>query len=160
MLFSFRLSCTLLGLITTVSSHPKTDNAGTSRIVKRYALADEYTAANFFDGFTFFTGPDPTNGYVEYITQFEAYLLGYINNNNNQVYLGVDSKTVNPSSGRLSVRVASKKAYTHGLFIADIQHMPGSICGVWPSYWMVGPDFPTNGEIDIIENVNYAFTNQ
>jgi hypothetical protein len=159
MLFTFHFTLTLLGLMTTVSSHPKKSN-GTSRIEKRYALVDDYTAANFFDDFTFFTGADPTHGYVEYITQFEAYLLGYINTNNNQVYLGVDSTTVNPSNGRLSVRVTSNKAYTHGLFIADIQHMPGSICGVWPSYWMFGPNFPANGEIDIIENVNYAFTNQ
>jgi beta-glucanase (GH16 family) len=149
----------LVSLMTTVSSHPKS-NDGTSRIQKRYTLVTDSTAANFFDDYVFFTGPDPTNGYVEYLTQFEAYLLGYINNNNNQVYLGVDHTSVNPPNGRPSVRVQSKTAYTHGLFIADIQHMPGSICGVWPSYWMYGPNFPASGEIDIIENVNYVFTNQ
>ncbi len=159
MLLTFHFALTLLSLMTTVSSHPKINN-GTSRILKRYALVNDYTASNFFDDFTFFTGTDPTGGYVEYITQFEAYLLGYINTKNNQVYLGVDSTTVNPSNGRLSVRVISNQAYTHGLFIADIQHMPGSICGVWPAYWMFGPNFPASGEIDIIENVNYAFTNQ
>lgn len=36
--------------------------------------------------------------------------------------LGVDHTTVNPPSGRSSVRVSSKKAYTHGLIVADIAH--------------------------------------
>ncbi|KAN0099863.1 glycoside hydrolase family 16 protein [Hyaloscypha variabilis] len=153
----------LLSLTTSVASHPNHQHHhqhAASHIEKRYALETSYTASNFFDGFTFFTGPDPTDGDVEYITQFEAYLLGYINTKNNQVYLGVDNTTVNPANGRLSVRVQSNQAYTHGLFIADIAHMPGSICGVWPSYWMFGPNFPDSGEIDIIENVNYVFTNQ
>ena len=30
-------------------------------------LAADYTPANFFDGFDFFTGRDPTNGYVKYV---------------------------------------------------------------------------------------------
>jgi len=35
--------------------------------------------------------------------------------------------------GRNSVRLVSKKSWTHGLFIADIAHMPGGVCGTWPS---------------------------
>jgi hypothetical protein len=35
--------------------------------------------------------------------------------------------------GRNSVRLVSKKSWTHGLFIADIAHMPGGICGTWPA---------------------------
>ena len=59
--------------------------------------------------------------------------------------------------GRPSIRVFSKKIYNGGLFIADIQHMPGSICGVWPAFWTVGANqanYPNDGEIDIIENIN------
>lgn len=51
------------------------------------------------------------------------------------VKLGVDS--VNKYSvndvGRPSVRLTSYAGYTHGLFIADFQHMPASTCGVWPA---------------------------
>ncbi|KAB5587354.1 hypothetical protein CTheo_9211 [Ceratobasidium theobromae] len=33
-------------------------------------------------------------------------------------------------------------------------------CGVWPAWWTVGPDWPANGEIDIVEGVHDQSTNQ
>ena len=27
-------------------------------------------------------------------------------------------------------------------------------CGVWPAWWMSGPLWPQNGEIDVIEGIN------
>lgn len=45
-------------------------------------------------------------------------------------------------------------AYSNGgLFIYDVAHMPTG-CGLWPSIWMVGPNWPAGGEIDIIEGVH------
>lgn len=76
------------------------------------------------------------------------------------VIIGVDSThTYNPNGpGRPSVRINSTKTYTHGLFIADISHMPGGVCGTWPAFWTVGDDFPNHGEIDILEGTNLNTT--
>lgn len=100
----------------------------------QYNLVDSYTSSNFFSSFNFFTDSDPTHGYVSYQSQANAQSAGLINTNSNQIYMGVDHTTVNPASpGRKSVRVTSNKSYGHGLFIADISHMPASVCGVWVS---------------------------
>jgi hypothetical protein len=61
--------------------------------------------------------------------------------------------------GRPSVRIESTSSWTHGLFIADIKHLPTTRtsggCSVWPAFWTLGSgDWPMNGEIDIIEGAN------
>ncbi|GJN68731.1 hypothetical protein PLIIFM63780_001083 [Purpureocillium lilacinum] len=121
-----------------------------------YNLQVSYDQTNFFDSFDFLNGPDPTHGFVEYVDQATAQQAGLIGagQGNSSIYMGVDHTTVNPANGRKSVRITSKQSFTKGLFIADIAHMPGSICGVWPAYWMFGPEWPSSGEIDIIEGVN------
>ncbi|KAI9724203.1 MAG: hypothetical protein M1828_003948 [Chrysothrix sp. TS-e1954] len=110
---------------------------------------------NFFSCFDFYTGADPTNGYVQYVNQSYATSAGLINTANNLVHIGVDSthKYSPTGAGRPSVRLQSKTAYTHGLYILQLTHMPFG-CGTWPSFWSYGPDWPSNGEIDIIEGVN------
>jgi hypothetical protein len=123
-----------------------------------YQIEDTYDHTNFFNEFSFFSGADPTNGFVQYSTASVANNSGLAGYSNGAVYLGVDSTTVNPAGGRGAVRLSSNKAYTHGLFIADISHMPGGICGVWPAFWTFGPNWPASGEIDIIEGVNAQAT--
>ncbi|KAJ6446318.1 endo-1,3(4)-beta-glucanase [Purpureocillium lavendulum] len=121
-----------------------------------YNLQVSYDKTNFFESFDFLNGEDPTHGFVDYVDQATAQQAGLIGvgQSNGSIYMGVDHTTVNPPNGRQSVRITSKDSFTRGLFIADIAHMPGSICGVWPAYWMFGPDWPSSGEIDIIEGVN------
>jgi len=123
-----------------------------------YNLINTYDYTNFFDYFTFFTSTDPTHGFVNYVSEPVAENTDLVYMENSQVYLGVDHTTYNPSAGRASVRLSSNIAYTKGLFIADIAHMPGGICGTWPAYWMFGPNWPAGGEIDIIEGVNAQTT--
>lgn len=79
-------------------------------------------------------------------------------------YIGVDyttALTVAGGVGRGSVRIESKKTYNKGLFIVDIKHMPGGICGTWPAFWSLGSGtWPQTGEIDIIEGVNLNTQNK
>ncbi|KAL3427500.1 endo-1,3(4)-beta-glucanase [Phlyctema vagabunda] len=122
-----------------------------------YVLDTVYQGSTFFDGFDFQTTPDLTHGFVNYVGRDEAQTLGLINTASaNGAYMGVDftSNLTSSSVGRNSVRITSKKSFTHGLIISDIAHMPGGICGTWPAHWTLGPDWPENGEIDIIEGVN------
>ncbi|KAJ5247762.1 Endo-1-3(4)-beta-glucanase [Penicillium chermesinum] len=126
-----------------------------------YTLQDDYgTNQTFFSKFDFFTSPDPTHGYVEYVDRATAQSAGLISASSGSVYLGVDTSNVASSPGRQSVRLTSKKAYNHGLVILDLEHMPGSVCGSWPAFWMIGTVPPTAGEIDIIEGISDYTTNE
>ncbi|KAJ9164872.1 Glycoside hydrolase family 16 protein [Coniochaeta hoffmannii] len=128
-----------------------------------YTQVDQYDPSNFFDKMEFFSGADPTNGFVKYVDTATADANGLAGFAQGGIYLGSDSK--NPTTaGRSSTRVTSKQAYTKGLFIADIAHMPagtgdGGSCGLWPAFWMFGPNWPSSGEIDIIEGVNNQQSN-
>lgn len=121
----------------------------------QYTLVQSYDDSNFLDEFSFYTSADPTAGFVDFVDGETAGLAYYTAG---QVYMGVDYTTVSPPGGRQSVRVTSNTAYTHGLFIGDFAHMPTSTCGVWPAWWTFGPNWPANGEIDIIEGVNQDIT--
>lgn len=70
--------------------------------------------------------------------------------------LRVDSLTPKATGGRNSVRIESKAKYDTGLFVFDIIHTPYG-CGTWPALWLTdGYNWPTNGEIDILESTNEA----
>lgn len=57
-----------------------------------------------------------------------------------------------------SVRLEGKRRFNRGLFILDILHMPTG-CGTWPAFWLTDENnWPLNGEIDILEGVNYQTT--
>jgi len=89
---------------------------------------------------------------------------------NNTVYLAPDSVNV-ASGGRQSVRLESIDTFNEVLVIADFEHLPNaylpfrnlsnnSVCGSWPAFWTSNlNNWPTGGEIDIIEGVNLNTAN-
>ena len=79
---------------------------------KSYTLVSTFDSTNFFDEFSFFTGTDPTNGFVDYVSQSAADSSDLVYYQNNQVYLGVDYTTSNPTRGRASVRLSSNQAFS------------------------------------------------
>jgi hypothetical protein len=63
------------------------------------------------------------------------------------------------TGNRKSVRIHSNYVFNGGLVIMDAVHMPYG-CGTWPAFWSNGPEWPNNGEIDILEGVNGYTQNQ
>jgi len=121
----------------------------------QYVLEDDYTSANFFANFTFQTSDYcGCSGAANFTTFQQAQQLGLVSAEPGQpVILRVDANGVFGASGRPTVSVGSNKNYNGGLIIGDFAHMPSG-CGAWPAFWTSGPDWPMNGEIDIIEGVN------
>ncbi|TWU76633.1 hypothetical protein ED733_008264 [Metarhizium rileyi] len=127
-----------------------------------YALTTSYMGESLLSGFKWFTEDDPSHGYVSYQSRPNAEALGLysVDESTGVVRLGVDStNTYSLGQGRPSIRLESKEAFTHGLFIADFLHMPPSQCGLWPAFWSYGPDWPAGGEVDIIEGANDQYSN-
>lgn len=142
-------------LITMKLSLPLLALAGTTSAT--YQLLNTLNAANWFSSFQAQAIADPTNGYVNYLSQSAAQSAGLYKIINNKVFIGVDNTSVlDPAgTGRNSVRIASTASWTKGLFIADFDHIPGTACGSWPAFWMLGSGtWPGNGEIDLIEGIN------
>jgi len=124
-----------------------------------YNLQHNYSGNDFFNDWQFFTGADPTHGYVYYASKDQAMSWGYTSVSNGIVYIRSDSASVASGAGRGSVRLQSNAVYGRGLFIFDVIHMPFG-CGNWPAMWTVGPNWPYSGEIDVIEGVNQNNRNQ
>jgi len=125
-----------------------------------YQLSANYSGATFFNHWDFYNQKDPTNGYVYYVTKQQAVQWDLISSNHEgQVYIGCDSTTISSGSGRASVRIQTQDSWNSGLFVLDLDHMPQG-CGTWPAWWLVGADWPNNGEVDIIEGVNTQVEDQ
>ncbi|KAK4505601.1 hypothetical protein PRZ48_003564 [Zasmidium cellare] len=125
-----------------------------------YTLQDTYSGTGFFDNFDYFTGYDPTSGFVHYVDSSVAdsqqYNLTYASSSS--AILRVDTTDTNADTGRYSVRITSKKQYESGLFVFDILNSPYG-CSTWSALWLSDPaNWPANGEIDVVEAVNQATT--
>lgn len=125
-------------------------------------LVDKYAGETFFDGWDFFTDADPTHGNVQYVSQKEATSAGLatVGSDNVAVIAVDDTNQVAVGGNRKSVRISTKKTYPGGLFIMDANAMPTG-CATWPAFWTVtSGNWPTGGEIDIVEGVNLQSRNQ
>ncbi|KAI9357897.1 putative endo-1,3(4)-beta-glucanase, partial [Zopfochytrium polystomum] len=112
----------------------------------------------FLDHFTYFTDPDPTHGTVQYVNRSAADALSLIALGPPTI-LAADATHISPA-GRASLRITSRTSYSSGtLFLFDIAHMPAG-CGTWPAVWLLGPDWPNGGEVDVLEGVHLAAENQ
>lgn len=102
---------------------------------------------------------EPTGLASRYVDQHMALNYGMISSRDTApTHVGVDdvSKVIpgNNGAGRPSIRISTKKMWTHGLFLGDFAHVPGGMCGTRPAWWTLGPNWPHTGEIDIVEGVD------
>ncbi|CAD0024938.1 unnamed protein product [Aureobasidium pullulans] len=113
-----------------------------------YQLVDDYQPSVFFSKFNYYNSYDPTYGHVQYVNETVANRNGYTTTDDDSITISVDTTNKWPRGGpgRPAVRLISDNTYTHGLFILDLNHMPFG-CGTWPAFWLLGPDWPRNGEI-------------
>ncbi|KAJ3497017.1 hypothetical protein NLG97_g2220 [Lecanicillium saksenae] len=84
----------------------------------------------------------------------------------NKIFLGVDATKIadyrgasQVLHGRESVRLESKETWSSGIMIADVEHMPGTTCGVWPALWSYNNSEDPVGEIDLVEGINVQDSN-
>jgi len=114
---------------------------------------------DFFSEFTYYTGGDQTHGYVNFqgqgtsLTQQDSSGVSYIRADTTQ----------NSGGPRKAIKLYSKKKWNKGLFILDVNHIPGGVCGSWPAWWFNGEGartWPATGEIDVLEYVHKDNYNQ
>ncbi|KIK58774.1 glycoside hydrolase family 16 protein [Collybiopsis luxurians FD-317 M1] len=128
-----------------------------------YSQSTSYIGQDFLNGaFDFFTDPDPTEGRVTYVNQATATAQNLTFATDDVFILRADDKTVLTASdpGRNSVRLTSAATFgSPSAMVLDLAHMPEG-CGTWPAFWTFGPNWPLEGEIDIMEGVNNQNANQ
>jgi hypothetical protein len=131
--------------------------------VKGYSLVREYSGQNFFDLWDFYGDYDNTtegNAIWANKSYATSQKLAYIDSRGNAI-IKVDNTTdVLVGQNRSTVRLTSQDTYDIGsLWIIDLSYIPFG-CSVWPAFWTFGPNWPEDGEIDIIEGINMMTNNQ
>lgn len=81
-----------------------------------WSLSETYGANDFFDGFTWFTDTDPTDGLVLYQSMADAQSANLSVVSKNQFIMAVETTEV-ALEGRKSVRISSNKNYADGIYV-------------------------------------------
>ncbi|GAX27342.1 hypothetical protein FisN_23Lh083 [Fistulifera solaris] len=142
-----------------------------------YELIERQEGEDFFQYYTFYEGKDSagSDGYNMYVNMQKAKDIGIVNvtmesdeldvyqfggetdvqkGNKDEPFVYMLSAPT-PEGPRDSIRLEGIRRFNRGLFIIDVRHMPTG-CGVWPAFWLTDEaNWPVNGEIDIVEGVNY-----
>lgn len=148
---------------TQSSAHTSSNASPTSSVAPRpsspFTLKQLYNGSSFFDAWDFWSYADPTGGTVNYLDSATAWSSGLVSiNSAGNAVMKVDTTPV-VSGNRNSIRIQSQISFNGGLLMLDALHMPYG-CGTWPAFWTNGPNWPYNGEIDIIEGVHNSTQNQ
>ncbi|RDB28980.1 putative glycosidase C21B10.07 [Hypsizygus marmoreus] len=151
------------GSTTRTSSGTKTSTGAkptdTASASSPWKLTQSHEGNSFYDGWDFFTGSDPTHGIVQFLDQNAARANGLLDvNGAGNAIMRVET-TPNVANTRKSVRITTQSSFNGGLITMDAVHMPTG-CGVWPAFWTNGPNWPSGGEIDIVEGVHDYTHNQ
>lgn len=120
-----------------------------------YSITSNLVGQKLLNAFSWQELSDPSHGRVNYVSASTAQSSGLVSVSGNQVTLRADSTNyLDPSGpGRNSFRLESYDQYTTHVAVFDIAHMPEG-CGTWPALWEDGANWPSEGEVDIIEGVN------
>ncbi|KAJ6586108.1 concanavalin A-like lectin/glucanase domain-containing protein [Mycena capillaripes] len=116
-----------------------------------WSLTSQLQGQTFLDFFDFELTTNDNGGVVQYVDGVES---GLAYTSGSQVVLAVDDTST--VSLRKAVRMHSKtqfNAVDNNLFIFDVAHVP-AVCGTWPAIWLTGTNWPSDGEIDVVEAVN------
>jgi len=149
---------TFAGNVTKGPVPPHADAKAPAGLKKRWNLAWSAEGSGFFDDWTFWSGDDPTHGQVNFHGADSA--LAYIGSDGNAIIKVDDTNDLASGANRGSIRITSNYAVNeNSLVITQLNHIPYG-CATWPAFWMVGPNWPAGGEIDILEGVNLNGNNQ
>ncbi|GAA6020804.1 hypothetical protein JCM11491_004658 [Sporobolomyces phaffii] len=131
-----------------------------------YKLVENLQGANLTRAFNWETGGGWDNGGIPlYVDAIQARRNGLWTvlppaTTTGQNVFRVDARPNVDGPYRMSTRISTKKNYSGGgLFVFDVAHIPTGY-GLWPALWMVGvPNWPSQGEIDVIEGVHMTTMN-
>lgn len=109
---SYISSCSILAALSSLT----TLTSAASSTNKSWTLTETYGPNDFFDGFTWFTDTDPTEGLVLYQSMADAKSDNISVVANDQFVMAVDTTEV-ALEGRKSVRISSNTNYADGIYV-------------------------------------------